>query len=400
MKALAIARKTLIEYLREPLTLGLVFAFPIIMLGFYYFAFGETDQGLAQLLKVLVINQDAGGTTPEGQRWEAGAELIGWIRAAEWEGAPLFEVTEVTDQGIAEISLRERKAALLLVIPPDFSQGLMDITGETGHVSPFELSLIGYPNSDNFVFTRSILEEFLRWFARYAREGEGVLLQWDAPQAVTYELLPGTGTTSDFDIGVPGLIVFGLSLLTITTAQTMVNENVNGTLRRLRLTRVRARDLLLGVTLAQMVVALVLVPVTFGAAVAMGFEAHGSLLLATGLGLLVTLAWAGLGLVTACFARNDGEAANLGGVIAVLMALISGAMYPMPDVPLAKIAGHTIQIYDFLPPAHATAAMRRVLISGDGIGAIGYELGGLAVLSALILALGIILYQRLQMKRV
>ena len=82
------------------------------------------------------------------------------------------------------------------------------------------------------------------------------------------------------------------------------------------------------------------------------------------------------------------------------VALISGAMYPMPEVPIAEIAGRTIQIYDILPAAHATGAMRRVLISGDGIGAIGYELGGLVVLSVLILAICVILYQRLQMRQV
>jgi ABC-2 type transport system permease protein len=392
MKTISIARKTLLEYLREPLTLGMIFFFPILMIALYDLAFGETDQGLAKYLKVAVLNEDVGVTTPEGAHWEAGAELLGWIRDAEWEGAPIFDLTEVTDQRYAEISLRERKIALLLVIPPDFSQALAE------HQSTAELSLVGYPNSGNFVFARSFLDDFLRWFKRYAEEGSAALEQWQTEPVVRYEFLAGTGTMSDFDFGVPGVIVFGLALLTISTAQTLVNEKVNGTLRRLRLTNVRARDLLLGVALAQMAVALILVPVTFGAAMAMGFGVHGSLLPAIGVSLLLTLAWVGLGLGVACFANNDGEAANLGGVVAVLMVLMSDAMYPMPDVPIVTIAGRTIQIWDLLPTSHAAGAMRRLLVSGESLSALGYELGAMLILSILILSGGVVLYQRLQMR--
>lgn len=392
MKLCSVTRKTLVEYWREPLILGLIFAFPIMMLGLYYIAFSETDQGLASYLKVLVVNEDVGGTTPAGERQQAGAQLITVLRTVEFEGDPIFDVSLVTDQQAAAISLRERKASLLLIIPPDFTQALLDAAAGAHRASPALISLLGDPNWDGFVFARSMLDEFVRQFTCYA-------VGQDIVQVVDYEFLTGSGTMSDFDFGVAGLIVFGLSLTTITTAQTMVNENVNGTLRRLRLTRVRAGDLLLGVALAQMIIALVLVPVTFGAALVMGFRGHGSLPLAIGIGLLLNLSWVGLGLAVACFAHNDGEAANLGGTLGVLMVLLSGAMYPMPDAPIATIAGRTIQIYDVLPPAHAAEAMRRVLVSGDGCGAIGYELVMLTFLALIMLALGTLLYQRLQLRQ-
>ncbi|MEZ4643053.1 MAG: hypothetical protein R3E31_30745 [Chloroflexota bacterium] len=49
----------------------------------------------------------------------------------------------------------------------------------------------------------------------------------------------------------------------------------------------------------------------------MGFRGNGSLLLAVGVGLLFCLSVIGL-LVTASFARSDGEAANLGASLGVL----------------------------------------------------------------------------------
>lgn len=391
-KALYVARKTLRELWREPMLLGLMLAFPIMILGFYYIAFSQTDEGLAKHLKVWVINQDTGATSVEGEPWRAGDQLIDLMRGIKFQGAPIFDLSEMTDRHAAEISLREHKIALLLTIPPDFSQTLADASAGRS-TSPALISLVGDPNSHHFAFAHNLIDELVRQFTDYA-------IGWQDPSLIIdYQSVSGSDTISDFEFGVPGMIVFGLMLLVMSTAQILVRENVNGTLRRLRLTRLRAGDLLLGVALAQMAIAVVKVPVIFGAAVAMGFKGHGSLLLAMGIGLLLSLSTVGLGLITACFARNDSEAANLGATVGVLMVLLSGTMYPMPEATLITLGGRAIQLYDLLPPTHAAEAMRQILIKGKGLEAIGYELAALSVLSGLFLAIGAGLYQRLQLRK-
>jgi ABC-2 type transport system permease protein len=393
MKALCIARKTLLELWREPMLWLLLLIFPLAFIGLYDIAFSQTSEGLETYLRVLIANEDTGVTMADGTRWQAGGTLIEALREAEFEGQPIFGVAIVTDRRTAEITLGERKASLLLSIPPDFSQSLLDISLGVDRASPPVVSLVGDPALSDYAFAQSFLDDMIRQFARQAAG-------WDETVTWTYDFLPGTGTMSDFDFGVPGIIGFGTMFIVITTAMTMVRENVNRTLQRLRLTRARASDLLVGVTVAQMVVALVQIPLTFGAALLFGFQNNGSLLLAMAVGLLLSLSSVGLGLLTACFARNDGEAANLGGVIMVVMVLMSGAIYPMPDAPIATIASHTIQLYDILPPKHASEAMRQVLVLGDGAGAIAYELAAMVVLSMLFLAVGVFLYQRLQMRKV
>jgi len=394
MKALSVARKSLLELLREPLLLWLLLLFPAAFVGFYYIAFGRTKEGMATYLSVLAVNDDAGAAAADGSRWQAGTDLIGVIRQAEWEGAPIFEVETVTDCRAAEIALRERKVSLVLAIPPDFTQTLMEGLGGMGEVSPATVSLIGDPGSDNYVFAHSFLNWLVRKFA------EQVAGWQDTPLAISYEFLPGTGTLSDFDFGVVGLIVIGVMFVIITTATVMVRENVTGTLQRLRLTRASAADLLVGVTLAQMVAAAVQMPITFGAALAMGFRSNGSLLLAVGIGLLLNLSAVGLGLIVACFARNDGDAVNLASGVLVPMVFLSDAMYPMPAAPILTVAGRTIEAYDLLPASHAAAALRRVLIFGGGVGDIAYELVAMTVLSLLLLAVGVGLYRRLRMRKV
>lgn len=382
MKTLTIARKFLLELWREPQTLLLMLLFPVLLLGFYYLAFGGSTQSLATFLNIQVLNLDEG---------EVGEALTAVITTATFADQPIFAVIVVTDQHRAEIALRERKSALLLVIPPDFSASLTASAPPASPVSPLSsLQLIGDPDSDNFIFAQSLLVDLVREFGAQ-------LVGTETAVPLTYDFLPGTGTMSDFDFGVSGIIVFGLVLLVITTAQPLVQEYSQGTLQRLRLTQTSAHALLMGLGLAQLAVATLLIPLTFMAAVLMGFHGNGSLLLAIGVGLLFCLSVIGLGLLTASFAHSDGEAANLGAALGVLMVLVSGALYPMPQATLFTINGRSIQFYDLFPTTHAATALRRILTFGDGIADIGYELGMLLLLAVVILTIGITVYQRRRM---
>ena len=383
MKILSITRKALIELWREPLLLGLLLFFPIVLVGFYYIAFGQTNAGLSNYLTVLVQNEDRGS---------AGDALMAEIRAAQWDGQTVFTLVEIETPRTAEIALQERKAAILVRIPVDFSQ-LLATDRNGAHETPAIVTLAGDPASDRYLFAQSFLGGIIRMFARQVADlGEEAL-------PITYTFLPGTGTMSDFDFGVGGIIIFGIMFGIISSATLLVRETVTGTLRRLRLTRARARDVVIGITLAQTVAAAVQVPITLGAALLMGFRNNGSPWLVMAIAMLVNLSAVGVGLIVACFARNDGDAANLGSGALVPMVFLSGALFPMPKIALAEIAGRSVSLYDLLPTTHASEAMRRVTVFGDSAGQVGYELVMMTVLSLLFLAVGVMLYRRLQLRK-
>ena len=377
MKTLSVTRKTLIELGREPLLLGLLLIFPVVLVGFYYVAFGQTEDGLASFLKLQILNEDEG---------QLGGELIDFLSTSQWEETAVFDTQLVTDLHEAEIALIEHKVAMLLVIPADFSADLAAGT-------PVELTLAGDPNSDTFTFAQSFLNGLVREFVQ-----QQTGWQDDVPP-INYEFLPGTGTMSDFDFGVGGIIIFGVMFLMITTATVMVRENVTGTLRRLQMTGIGAGTLLVGVALSQMVAAAIQAPITFGVATLLGFQNNGSLLLAMSISLLVALSAIGVGLVVACFARNDGEATNLASIALIPMVFLSGALFPMPATPLFTVGQQTVELYDVLPTTHATEAMRQVLIFGTGPGGIIYELVMMTILSLIMLAIGVVLYQKLRLQR-
>ena len=114
--------------------------------------------------------------------------------------------------------------------------------------------------------------------------------------------------------------------------------------------------------------------------------------------MLVALSAVGVGLIVACFARNDGEATNLASVALVPMVFLSGALFPMPAVPLFTLGSQPVELYDLLPATHAAEAMRQVLIFGAKAADIAYELAMMVALSVLLLAIGVVLYQRLRLR--
>jgi ABC-2 type transport system permease protein len=198
---------------------------------------------------------------------------------------------------------------------------------------------------------------------------------------------------------VPGLIIFGSLFAVFSTAMLLVRESTGGTLARLKLTRLSARELLAGVALASLAASLVQMPLTFGVAVATGFETQGSLWLALLVGTLSSFSAIGLGLIVACFAKNDSETGSLGAGAGVPMAFLSGAIFPLPPAPLGQIAGHEVEVYDLLPTTHAAEAMRRILVNGDGARELGYELVALTMLSFVVFAVGVALWRRLRLDR-
>jgi len=387
MKSLAVLRKTLRELLRERMTIGLMLVFPVLLVGFYYVSFGQTNEGLAKHLSILVLNLDEGGVAPEGGVLRAGQAFVEVLRAAEFEGQAVFAVTEVDERHMAEITLREHKASLLVEIPTDFTAALQGFVNGDGTIAPAELALVGAPESGDYVFARSLLNGYLRQFALQTAG-------WDESVDVRYRFVPGTGTMSDFDFGVGGVIVFGITFSVIIAAEVMVREQVGGTLRRLRLTRLNAFSLLSGVTLALSFVAAVQVPITLGGALVLGFHNNGSLMLVIFVTLMFNFSAIGLGLLVACFSRTPADATNLASAVMVPLVFLSDALYPMPELPVLTWGDRVIQIYDLLPTTHAAEAIRQVTVFGKGVGDLVFELAALAILSISLYALGVVVYRR------
>jgi ABC-type multidrug transport system permease subunit len=387
MAILRIARKTLLEYLREPQLFLFILAGPALLILLWYVIYIPVKDRMGDFLKIQVLNLDSG---------TEGAALIDALRAIEFEGKPACDVKVIGRRNDELISLREGKAALMIVIPEGFSEALAGARAGGSVPAPPELEYVGDIASYNYVFAKSFIDAAVRGFVQM-QSGLG------EPVSGSYEFLPGTGTNADFDFAVPGLLVFSLLFLIISSASSLVQEEMHRTLNRFRLARVSGFELVAGVTLAQMVLAVMEVSTGFLLAVALGYG-HGTdllqparICLLLGVSVLFTVPVVGLGMITAAFSRTDGEAASLGSIFLVPLVFLSGILFPMPAAPLFAVGGRAVGLYDLLPSTLAAEAIRKAVLLGD-LPSLAWPVAGLLLQSAAILWIGAGLYQKRKLR--
>lgn len=371
MKALLLARKSLLEIVREGQLLALTLALPLIFLA----------------LTVLTYNRDLLATyriavwTPASQ----GEALVARLEAERYlHGDPIFAI--LTNPGPGT---RDSRTAFALMEAEKLT-ALVALSYDPASTS-LQATIYGDALSSGFYRASTILENTLRDYAREAAGRPLVVEVIEEPLAIA-------GPENEFDLYAPGMITFGLLMIIPQTAMLVAREVRRKTLERLHLTPMRAMDLFAGISLAQMGVAVVQVILVTLAAVAMGFNNQGSMGLAILVGLGLSFSAIGQGLLVACFVQNDSQAANLGGTFAMIQVFLSGSFYQLPPLTMFTLAGHQIDVFDIFPATHGFRALQQVLTYGDGFREIGFRFAATLGLSLLYFLLGVLIFQRLKMR--
>lgn len=372
MKTLIFIRKSLLEIWRSPQLILIYLLFPSMMVLMYFSAFGQTS-GMSSYLTVLVVNQDEG---------QLGTGFVQSLREAEFDGKPAFTIMEGFTPRQAEIILNEGKAAMLITLPSDFSKAILNQLPQ-----PVKIEMLGDPLNDTYAFAQSFLAELLQVYTDR-------LTGWQQELPTQIEFLPNTGTLNDFQVGMPGIVIFGVLFGVVTNALLLTRERSDGTITRIKLGKTNAAQFLGGIALAGLILSLVQMAITFAVASLVGFKSVGNLALAIGIGVIAGLGATGAGFIAAAFSKNEGEATGYGTALMVPLVFLSGAIFPMPYTEWFRVFGQVVQPYDLMPSTHAARAMSKVILYGQGINTIGYELIMMLLLSAVLLIVGIGLYQR------
>ncbi len=365
MRALIVARKSLLEMAREFQLVGLIVLLPLIFLVITAVAYNDPFQVTHP---VWVLSPDPGN-----------AGVVAALKSEQYaNGQPIFDVTLITDQAVAEERLQEQTLAALVII-------------ESGADGALSITLRGDALYMPFYKAGTIMGRVIQ---EYADDVAGL------PRIVhiAEEPLGEASPQNWFDWYVPGLTIMALLLIIPQTAMLVAREIRWNTLRRLRISRLSASGLLTGISLAQMVVAVFQVVIMFAAALALGFQSQGSLGLAIVVGLVICFSAIGQGLIVACFSENDSQAANLGATVAMIQVFLSGAMYPLPSLATFTLAGHEMGVFDVLPASNGFLALQQVVSYGMGLREIAFRLGVTLFLSALYFAVGVVIFQRRQMR--
>jgi ABC-2 type transport system permease protein len=356
------------EQLRSLWSLALILILGPTFVFVYWLWFG----GGSTTYSLLIINNDAGPN---------GAQAIAAMQDLQYsDGQSILKVVRLTDRVEAETRLKNRTAAALVIFPVDFSH-----TIEVSNTVP--VVLVGDLTNPQYMLAGVIASMALDGYAQSITGQPG-------PLQFTEEALGASGVRTEFEIYVPSVLIVAVIMLLFQTAMTVAHEVEAGTLRRLQLTRMTSFDLLGGISATQVLIGVVSVLLTFLTAQALGFHSQGPLWVAILVGAVTSLSIVGIGLVLACFARTVSEAFIYANFPLILLMFFTGAMFPIPAVPLFTLGGRTVGLFDILPPTHAVVAINKVLTLGAGLSDVLYELVMLLVLSAAYFAIGVWLFQR------
>jgi len=389
-----------------------------------------------------------------------GQKLIETLQELTFQGSdvPLFDV-QLVDSEQGDKLLKERDLACVISIPPNFSASVNQLIGKTvreeitrrvGEIvvgaftgdpsseglsfkegfppSQFEfpgaekessrpqlpeveeiratLTIKGDPGYVAYGQVRGILDgiiqEFKTEIVSRAKERTSSYFE-DGPTLPAgfiesnSESISGSQSFSIFDYQAPGILVFALLMGAIGVASSLAREVEEGTLERLKLSRMSSFDLLFGTLIPWSIVAIAQVLILFAVAIMIGFSWTGglsSILLAIVVAIFGGIASVSLGLLIAAFAKSEKHATNLGTLIAVPTSFIVGAFFPLPKVALGKLFGSTFEVYDFLPWTHAAEALRILLTFGGGIGEVAIDIILLVALTAVLFSLGVFFFSR------
>ena len=358
----SLIRKEFIQIVRDPRTLAITFALPLVQI----FLLGYAATNDVRHVSLAVWDQD--------RSWAA-RQLLDAYRASDY-----FYVDFDTN---SEAELRRLidtgQARAGLIIPPDYAARLS--SGETARVALVvdgsdptiagtALSaaiMIGQTKATNLVVERA------------AARGQSALTQlpvevrtqvWYNPDLLSsYYMIPA----------LIGLILMFMSVLLTSTS--IVRERERGTIEQLIVTPLSSLELVVGKLTPYVLIAVIdMVEILVAGVLIFGVPINGSLpllLLLSGLFLVTTL---GLGLFVSTLANTQQEA-MLTSVFFLLPAIfLSGFFFPLAGMPwYLQAVSYAIPLRYFL------VIVRGIMLKGVGIDMLWNEVIALSIFAVVIM---------------
>jgi ABC-2 type transport system permease protein len=341
---------------------------------------------------VLVIDHDRPVAGQAGSTIQAGQDIVQGLRDVAYKnGNPLLKITLTEDPLQAESQVRDRQAAVLLILPEDLSATLAayqagDTTASTQVTFRGDLTNPTYTIAAVFVMT--VADTYVNSATH-------------APRPVLLNEIPlgASNSRSEFENYIPGLLVMAVVLMVFQASMMPARDIESGALRRLRLSPITSLEYLGGLSIWMTLIAILSVLITFATAVALGFRSQGPLWIAILIDIIAALSIIGIGLIVACLSKTVSQAFVIANFPLGFLMFLTGAVFPLPRPTLFTLFGHPVSYADLLPPTHAVIALNKIFTLGAGAHEVLFELSALTLLTIVYFGIGVWLFQRTQMKR-
>ena len=358
-------RKEFIQMRRDPLTLGIMTAVPVIQLLLFGFAI-QTD---VRHIPTVVLDESR---TPESREVIDAFANTGNFRI----------VSHVNGRDALDEWIARGAAQAGIAVPHDFPRDLVRGTTATVQV----VVDASDPLSSQAALAAAAGVAQVRNLAILSAAARRPVLPLEARVRPRYN--PGLRSPNYI---VPGLVGVILTItMVLVTAMAIVRERERGTLEQLIVTPITKPELMLGkiapyvgVGLVQMTTVLLLGRFVFDVPLI------GNILLLYAIALLFVIASLGLGLFVSTLVRTQQQAMQAAFFFVLPNILLSGFMFPRQAMPTAFQ-----WIGALLPLTHFLKVLRGILLKGVGVPELWREMLILLAFSAALIALAVRRFQK------
>lgn len=399
MTSFAVMKNVLRRIVRDIRTMALIVILPL----FFVLLYGNSFSGSYSDLEIVVVNADNGLASVRTA--ELGRITLAPHLASAFVDAldpKTFSVTTLDDADAALASVGDGVWAAL-VFPSSFSNTVVNeavraggrtrvrFQGNTVTVLPSDrvdtpLTTLVVDDS-NPLIAAAVLEALNVAFAKVLATQQSSLTA-DSLLEVRplYE-----GKIEMLDFTAPGIIGFAMTLITIMlTAMAVVRERTGGTLTRILIAPASAWQVTLGYTLAFSLIAI------FQAAellIASILLFHIRFVGSPGAVVLVVFLFAvglqGLATLISTLAKNEAQAMQFVLFLLIPSIMLSGVFWPLESMPAA------MRPFSYaIPLTYANSALRKVMLTGSGLGELGFELSVLGAIALVTLVLSVLSMRR------
>ncbi len=364
-RILAVIKKEFLQMRRDRLTLGIVFALPLVQL----LLFGYAIQTEVKHISTVVFDQSL---SPESRDLTDSFTASGYFDVTSTANS-YTAVTRMIDSGQAKVGI---------IYPPDFAENLKKGV-------PAQVQVV-VDASDNMVASQAVAvansigliksQQVLFQRARLQSAPYDVRVRpWYNPDGITaYYMVPA----------ILGIIV--TMTMVMMTSVAIVRERERGTLEQLIVTPLKSYELMIGkvapsivLGYAQITVALLVGALVFRVPI------RGSLLQLYLLTLFFITASLGLGVLISNIAKTQMQAMQMSFFVLLPSILLSGFMFPREAMP--KVIYY---IGAVIPLTYYLQIIRGIVLKGIGFPYLIGQVTALLIFSAIFMGIAILKFQK------
>jgi len=399
MTSLAVARNVLRRILRDGRTLALIIILPL----FFVLIYGNSFSGSYSNLRIAIVNEDNGLASV--RTMEVGRVTLTVDLASAFVAAldpNVFDIVILDDVDEALKSVGNGVWAAL-VFPKSFSNAVVNkaVRSSGERKAEFEGNSVTILPSEPVAgpLTRLVIDDSNPLVAG------AIMTAFDSAFAAVLETQQSSVTVDSLldvrrlyegkirmlDFTAPGIIGFAMTLITVMlTAMAVVRERTGGTLTRILIAPVSAWQVTVGYTLAFSLIAIFQAAELFLVSLWM-FDIcfvgdPGAVILVI---VLFAIGLQGIATLISTLAKNEAQAMQFVLFMLIPSIMLSGVFWPLETMPA------TMRSLSYaIPLTYANSALRKIMLTGHGLGALSFEFSVLGTIAFVTLFLSVLSMRR------